>query len=286
MAGVENPVASPMELIHDFIRSKGWSPTSDNVRAALEWQRQNPDTIKGLRADYAPPDPGDVAGRIEGQEGGGKGTGRGLPTPPPPSAPSSLDSMHVRPGETVGETTATTPTSSAQPESRTAPDINLGSAIALGVPVLGGAAYGMHRLVAGGRPVPGGAVPPPPDPGTGYNAEGFDPMQRPAPRYTAEGVVDDLGVPREVNPLASAINRAVEPSAVGPSSQVAPMSPVAPGPGPSQEYIGNARPETSTTLEPPPIPTQPKRKVTIEEIPHPGVRPPVRSPYVPRLLLR
>lgn len=282
MAGVDDPVSSPMALVQDYLRSKGLQSTSENVRRTLEQAARDPTFMPGLKteepppADQRAPSSGgrSVADKIEGQGGSGSGTGRGLPTPPIPPA----DAI---PADATSGQTATT---SAQP----GPSMSLGPAILASVPLLGAAGYGAYRAMRPGEVAPGASVPPPVDPGAAiaaqepgrYNPEAFDPLQRPAPGWNAEGAVPDLGTPRSADPLSAAINRAVEPSAVGPSSPLAPMTPTAPGPGPDQTYLGNARPDTSTTLEPPPIPLN-RRKVTIEEIPHTPAtnfrtRPPMR----------
>lgn len=285
MAGVDDPVASPMSLVQDYLRGKGLQPTSDNVRRTLEQAARDPEFMPALRTQEPPTDTRPPSQRT-------KSAAADIERQPTvdPNQPGAEGNAAINypPGFRPGGS----PDTSAQP----APDVgNVGQAILGMAPALalgtgGTALWALNR--PNSVPAPGASVPPPVDPGAPmtprYNPEAVDPLQAPDPRaWNAESAVPDLGVPRQVDPLQTAINRAVEPSAVGPSSPIAPMSPAAPGPGPDQTYLGNARPETSTTLDPQPIPLT-RRKVTVEEVPHPsaGVRPPVRTPYVPRLQLR
>lgn len=65
-------VKSPTTLILDYLNSKGWKPTNENVRRALEAAQQDPGAIPGLRSDTA--DPVAEAAAEAASSGGGRST--------------------------------------------------------------------------------------------------------------------------------------------------------------------------------------------------------------------
>ena len=256
MAGVEEPVASPMELVNKYLAGKGLKPTSENVRRTLEQAARDPEFMPAMRTQEPPQDERPPSQRT-------KSVARDIEQPPQPTyGATSLDQEKRRPGEGEPVTSAQPAAAIIQPTAYPTGGAYEGSTV--GAPSAGDlAGPGLIAAILAGIPLirnlVGSASPvAAPASAGGYNAEGAAEYQAPVSRYNAEGAVENLGTSRNVDPLSTAIDRAVQPSAVGPSSQVAPMSPAAPGPGPSQEYIGNARPDTSVTLQPKPIPIQPR----------------------------
>ena len=68
----ENAELSPTAMIQNYLSQRGYQPTSENVRRALEANARDPGVISGLRSDQAGPNTG------------GGGGGPSLPVPPVP----------------------------------------------------------------------------------------------------------------------------------------------------------------------------------------------------------
>lgn len=279
---------SPTAMIMKYLARQGVGPTSDNVRAALEQQARDPNTIAGLRADYAPPDKdgSSVAGKIEGSGGGPAGSGQGKPTPPPPPA----DLTHVAGADEVGWQPGS-PNTSAQPSSGM--DLTgLGQAILGGLGAGGLGALGARYLNRG--PTLGVNEPGVPAPGTpnatGGAAEGdrylltdqttsASPMEAALQKATAPQAVPQLG--SDVPDLSGVRPVAPQPGDVigrpGLPPGVSNVDAVNAGRG-MQGVTGSSMPTPGEG----PIPLRPR--VSVQEVPIPA-RPPIRNPYG-RLLLR
>lgn len=269
MAGVDDPVSSPMALVQDYLRSKGLQSTSENVRRTLEQAARDPTFMPGLKteepppADQRAPSSGgrSVADKIEGQGGSGSGTGRGLATPPPP--PADLSQV---PNAEDYKTTANlggASTTSAQPTAGY--PLGGGSEIGavapggldLGTAILGGG--GLASLPFIGRYLSGSGVA--------------------APPVAAAPTPDVAPAAPPVSDMEMALQKATAPAA---NSLEAARPPV------DLPSVNAGMPNVTGTSMPQPgegnIPL-PKRKVTIEEV-HPQslpsfrTRPPMRL-FVP-----
>lgn len=101
----ENPQElSPTTMVLNYLKARGYQPTTENVRRALEANAWNPGAISGLRSDVAAIDPTDTGGSkktsappsntnvdsgrvsVEGQVGPGSGSTGLSPNQPPPRA--------------------------------------------------------------------------------------------------------------------------------------------------------------------------------------------------------
>ena len=276
---------SPTAMIMKYLARQGVGPTSDNVRAALEQQARDPNTIAGLRADYAPPDKdgSSVAGKIEGSGGGPAGSGQGKPTPPPPPA----DLTHVAGADEVGWQPGS-PNTSAQPSSGM--DLTgLGQAILGGLGAGGLGALGARYLNRGptlginepGVPVAGAPDAGPPT-GDRYqllsDQSSASPMEAALQKATAPQAVPQIGsdVP-DVSGIRPVVNPADVIGKPGLPPGVTNTDAVNAGRG-MQGVTGSSMPVPGEGN----IPLPPRPRVSVQEVP---VRPPIRNPYG-RLLLR
>ena len=99
-------VKSPTTLILDYLNSKGWKPTNENVRRALEAAQQDPGAIPGLRSDTA--DPVAEAAAEAASSGGGGSRSTRAPTGVPAISAAPAVAPVVAP-----TTTAPAPTGNA-----------------------------------------------------------------------------------------------------------------------------------------------------------------------------
>lgn len=233
--GAGDDAMSPTTMVLNYLKARGYQPTSENVRRALEANMRDPGVITGLRSDRGATEAEDQAAMAAARGGGGGGGSR-LPVPPipPTQTPAGPVDRHDD-------------TNTASPDTSAAPT-NIGSSIISGIPLAlagGAGAYGMYRGAQGmQRPdpyitLPGGENMPPPDPIHGPGQIDYtqmDPAARPGypsepmppPEYRP-GQIDytKLLPPSEpTNPLETALNRAVPPNAAVPP--VEPMRPVDP----------------------------------------------------------
>ena len=80
------PDASPTTMVLQYLKSRGFQPSSENVRRALEANARDPGVIPGLRSDRPATDAEDMAAMRAAGVGGAGGGARPLPIPPiPPS---------------------------------------------------------------------------------------------------------------------------------------------------------------------------------------------------------
>jgi len=66
--------ASPVTMILNYLQSRGYQPSSENVRRALEANAKDPGLIPGLRSDTAATDAEDQAAMRAAGKGGGRST--------------------------------------------------------------------------------------------------------------------------------------------------------------------------------------------------------------------
>jgi hypothetical protein len=221
----------------NFLKSKGYPLNGASIRTALEQNAREPGYIPGLDNNAPSTEAEDQAAmRAAGVGSGGRGGSSS-------ARPSVANKIEAGSPKDASNTTMTPSEkeyagrSSAQPTGTNPSD----SSMLLPAAILGGsglAGAGLWRAskFAGGStplaatPAVGESVPP-------YTAEGFDPLQRPPVQpYNAEGVDPLQRAP--VDPMQAALDRAMQPSATGPSSLVAPTTNTAT----NEVSIGNARP--------------------------------------------
>ena len=278
MAGVDDPVASPSELVQGYLKSKGLQATSENVRRTLEQAARDPTFMPALRTQEPPQDTAPPSQRT-------RSAAAEIEQPPQATGSRGADLTKVAGADEVGWKPGETPDTSAPPSGGGMDLGNIGQAILAG---LGGAGLGaagaypfLDRIL--GR---GGAAPGTPD-ATGGAAAGDryqvlpnqaeqSPMQIALDKATAPQAVPRLG--SDV-PDVSGIRPVVQPSDVmgrpGLPPGVSDIDAVNAGRG-MQGVTGSSMPVPGEGN----IPLRPR--VSVQEIP----RPAVRSPYVPRLLLR
>jgi hypothetical protein len=253
--------------------------TSQNMSRVLTENARGSSDISGLVNDIPSADPsvgqgGNVAGKVEaaptGRGGGGRIDQGTFDLPTDTSTPTKTATVNAPGGGDGG--LRMTPLGAT---------ILGGGAIGLGtylgrkIPAMGGSPSGSIP----GSPTPGGSVPPPADPGAGVNTGEVD-----YTNLTPESVRTGDRFDTEPDPLASAINRAVEPSATGPRTMIGPTSPS--GVTTPAAVPGTTPQEAGDRIIPRP-PGMPDRTKTSLNIPTPPnvaevhVRPPT-----PRVVIR
>jgi hypothetical protein len=246
-------------MVLNYLQSRGFQPTTENVRRALEANARDPGVIPGLRSDTAATDAEDQAAMKAAGVGGGKpqgGSGAGgKPTPDGPPM--------VNLGAGPTNEAAWSPDTSAQPTQDAGAGSSLGLAALLGLPAAG-LMYGASKIPP--RPMPGEAAPPMPDVGAGGP---------PSP-----GEIDYTMLPPggagEVSPMEAALNRATSPDA---SPIRPPIDPtVMPArPGISTMQPGGPTSSTGVTTPPPrEMPPLPFNSATPHVTAPMARRPPVR----------
>lgn len=252
------PDASPTTMVLQYLKSRGFQPSSENVRRALEANQRDPGVIPGLRSDRPATDAEDQAAMAAargGSVGGGAGGG-GL----------------VREGGSW-DTSSGSPNTSAAPSAANTGAAGgsgigpLGMSIAAGIPAAA-LMYGASRIPArpgDTAPTVGASVPPPIDPGAGV----VPPPARPGELPPTGGPGDVLppgARPGEVPPLGGQTPPAARPGELPPDLGLLPgVNSVAPGvatmpprgptdmaPIPFSSSSPRIAPTTSTTLRTPP----------------------------------
>lgn len=71
------PDASPTTMVLQYLKARGYTPSSENVRRALEANARDPGVIPGLRSDRPATDAEDQAAMRAAGAGGGRGGGGG-----------------------------------------------------------------------------------------------------------------------------------------------------------------------------------------------------------------
>ena len=279
--GAGDDAMSPTTMVLNYLKARGYQPTSENVRRALEANMRDPGVITGLRSDRGATEAEDQAA-MAAARGGGRGGGSRLPVPPIPP-----NQTPAGPVDRHDEDTQPKP----DPNTSAAPT-NIGSSIISGIPLAlagGAGAYGAYRMGQNmQRPdpyitLPGGENMPPPDPIHGPGQIDYtqmDPAARPGypsepmppPEYRP-GQIDytKLLPPSEpTNPLEAALNRAVPPNAAVPP--VEPMRPVDPAIA-AQQRTQALLDAARATTRPPPSAADIRTSPTLRN-PTPRARPP------------
>lgn len=206
----EQAELSPTAMIQNYLSQRGYQPTGENVRRALEANARDPGVIGGLRSDTAGVDP--AAG-----VGGGSA---GLPTPP---IPPTLE----RPNAPMGMQPAPAP--AADTGIGGGMLATLGALIAAASGGRGGLKYLTDRL-GGGAPTPAPAPAPPPD--TVGAAAKPDPKVTSAPPQTPQEAALSKatdGAPlKGVDPVdpAKVTGRSVGPTTATAGAEVPQMPPL------------------------------------------------------------
>jgi hypothetical protein len=207
---------SPTTLVLNYLKARGYTPSTENVRRALEANARDPGVIGGLRSDTAATDADDKAAMAaaRGNAGGGAGGGDSRPMPVPPIPP-----------------TGGAPNTSAAPApSDGSVSSSLGDRIIAGLgAVLPSAA---SALLGRGGPPPGatGGIPAPGGPG--------GPPQLGGPQLSPQLGGPEVGAPQlpapppqlvASPPGASATGDSITKSLEGPPSMLPGVQPVQPG---------------------------------------------------------
>src|SRR5882672_3816750 len=156
---------SPTTMIQNYLQARGYQPTAENVRRALEANSRDPGVITGLRSDTA---------ATNDPTGGGRGG------PLRPGTPQNAINTSIAMGDRAPGT-GDAPETSAAPTS-----VDSGQA-------LGGLAAlvpGIAKLILGGaRPAP------PPIPGAAPAPGGVPQIGGPEPRLALPAPAAQLGAP-------------------------------------------------------------------------------------------
>ena len=168
---------SPTTMVLNYLKARGYQPTTENVRRALEANARDPGVIEGLRSGTASTEEEDQAAMAAARGGGSRNTSAAPATPPPtPGTGGTFGTGQspVEPGPLPPE-----------PGQDTS---NIGVLAALGIPLAAAAgAYGANRFM--NRPIPGGDVAPMPDVGASVPQVGgpADMKLLPAPQAQITG---------------------------------------------------------------------------------------------------
>jgi hypothetical protein len=156
------PDASPTTMVLQYLKSRGYQPSSENVRRALEANQRDPGVIPGLRSDRPATDAEDMAAMRAAGAGRGGG-GRSLPVPPiPPNTTGATPPMDRRDDTSSAQPSTNTSDSSSSSTPPLNPDYSMpgwgtaaaGTGVALANAILGrsrGAEFVGNAQPASGR---------------------------------------------------------------------------------------------------------------------------------------
>lgn len=264
---------SPTTLVLNYLRTRGYQPSSENVRRALEADARDPGVIPGLRTDRPATEAEDQAAMRAAGVGGGRRT---------PYVPSGTGSPSDTTPITDTSSGSGSQTTSAPPAGGGGPSTDaLGWMVAAGVPLTAALGYGAYRARAPGpgTPMPGASAGPMPD------------VAPPAP-----GTAPPLATPAPASPMEAALAKAVPTGASEPLP--IPGGSVPPAPQfanlPPQGPVEAVAPKVPFTPTPDNAPRTPPTQQEIDELirTSPTLRgtPPARNlriptpprPFVPR----
>ena len=234
--------ASPTTMVLNYLQSRGYQPTSENVRRALEANAKDPGLIPGLRSDTAATDAEDQAAMRAAGPGVGKRGGGSVSKQVEGSGSADTSPDRRGPPDT-NQTTSAPPDDSG----------NLGSQIAIPTAYLGAGA--IPRILSGNRPT----VTPYPTVDNASQRQGFT-MEDTPPLY---GDMNGINRPQ----LGGGAGPMPDPGALPPP----PTAITPPAPSPLTQALDTA---TGRALPaPPPVPTAPP-PAAVPQIPGPVMQPP------------
>ena len=170
--------ASPTTMVLNYLQSRGYKPTSENVRRALEANQRDPGVIPGLRSDRPATEEEDQAAMRAAGAGRGSSRSGAPPAATPPGTPGTSGTFG--PGQSPVEggpvPDGSSPNTSAQPAPSAGSDMSwllpfaLGGGAGAGGLALANAILGRQGATPGAppgaapvtpAPAPGAEVPPP-----------------------------------------------------------------------------------------------------------------------------
>lgn len=242
---------SPTTMVLNYLKARGYQPTTENVRRALEANARDPGVIEGLRSGTASTEAEDQAAMAAARGGGGGGgntSAAPVQTAPPTAGTGGTFGTGQSPVE--GGPLPPSTDSTNTPPAPSIDNATLAKGLLLGMPAAallgGGAALYANR----GQRAPGDVVPPMPDPGAGV-ATGAPPnptsdvdLFPPGSARTQVNPQGDTGVPasvldqatapaelRTLNPIARPGSMDLTPPRGPVTSVVRPMPPLRGGRG-------------------------------------------------------
>lgn len=243
--------ASPTTMVLKYLRERGYQPTTDNVRRALEANARDPGVIPGLTGDRAATPQEDQAAMAAARgSGGGGGNTSAAPVQTAPPTAGTGGTFGTGQSPVEGGPLPPSADSTNTPPAPSIDNGTLAKGLLLGIPAAallgGGAALYANR----GQRAPGDVVPPMPDPGAGV-ATGAPPNSTsdvdlfpPGSARTQVNPQADTGVPasvldqatapaelRTLNPIARPGSMDLTPPRGPVTSVVRPMPPLRGGRG-------------------------------------------------------
>lgn len=224
---------SPTTQVLNYLKARGYTPSTENVRRALEANQRDPGVIGGLRSDTAATEADDqaamAAARGGGANAGGGAGSRPLPIPPIPP-------------------TGGAPNTSAPPAPGGGITGDLGSKIIAGLGAVLPSALSALLPRSGAPAAPGGM----PAPGVTAGAPQLTGPIDGAPQLPAPPA-QLAPPPPGASPTGDSITKALEP----PPGAVTGVAPV----GPGMSATPPRGPSSPTGVPPPPLPVTPPANV-------------------------
>ncbi len=208
---------SPTTQVLNYLKARGYTPSTENVRRALEANARDPGVISGLRSDTAATEADDQAAMAaaRGRAGGGGGNSGGRPLPVPPIPPAG------------GPQNTSAPPASSEPGG--------GITGSLGDKIIAGLGAVLPSAVSALLPRPGGTPPMPsgpgavPNPGAPQVGGPQSPLQLTGPQ---DGTPQLPAPPAQLAPPppgATPTSDSITKSLEGPPSMLPGVQPVQPG---------------------------------------------------------